>query len=65
MSVDFNPVTMDQAMASPNRKTGFANKGLIMLNIILSIAQISSYATGYDGSMMSMPKTKERFERGH
>ena len=54
---------MDQAMASPNRKTGFGNKGLIMLNIILSIAQISSYATGYDGSMMSMPKHYEPLEK--
>ena len=63
MSMVSNPVTMDQAMASPNRKTGFGNKGLIMLNIILSIAQISSYATGYDGSMMSMPRHYKLLER--
>ena len=49
-----NPVTMELALADPNRKTGFANKGLVWLNLILSVAQISSYATGYDGSMMSM-----------
>jgi hypothetical protein len=35
------------------RDTGFANKGLVWLNVILAISQISSYATGYDGSMMS------------
>lgn len=63
MSMVSNPVTMGQAMASPNRKTGFGNKGLIVLNIILSIAQISSYATGYDGSMMSMPRHYESFQR--
>lgn len=35
------------------RDTGFANKGLILLNAILAVSQISSYATGYDGSMMN------------
>lgn len=48
-----NPLTMEQALASPNRKKGWSNGGLIVLNLILTIAQISSYATGYDGSMMS------------
>jgi hypothetical protein len=42
---------MEQAMVG--RETGFANKGLIFLNVILTVSQISSYATGYDGSMMS------------
>lgn len=42
---------MDQAMAG--RKTGFSNRGLVILNMILVVSQISSYATGYDGSMMS------------
>ncbi|KAF4628325.1 hypothetical protein G7Y89_g9828 [Cudoniella acicularis] len=44
---------MDQALASPARKKGWQNGGLITLNMILTIAQISSYATGYDGSMMN------------
>lgn len=52
MSINENPLTMDQALQG--RKVGFNNRGVLMLNIILSIAQISSYATGYDGSMMSM-----------
>lgn len=47
------PVTMDAALAG--RKTGwFADRGIITINLILVISQISSYATGYDGSMMSM-----------
>jgi hypothetical protein len=60
------PLTVDEAMASPGRKTGFKNHGLIYLNIILSIAQISSYATGYDGSMMSRSRIfiKESTEYG-
>ncbi|KAH8665140.1 putative sugar transporter [Tricladium varicosporioides] len=44
---------MEQALASPSRKKGWSNGGLIVLNLILTIAQISSYATGYDGSMMN------------
>lgn len=44
------PLTLDQALAG--RKLS-RNSGLLVLNIILSIVQLSSYATGYDGSMMS------------
>jgi hypothetical protein len=44
------PLTLDQTLAG--RKLS-RNSGLIVLNIILSIVQLSSYATGYDGSMMS------------
>lgn len=51
MSSILAPVTMEQAMAG--RETGFANRGLVILNLILVVSQISSYATGYDGSMMS------------
>jgi len=47
-----NPLTMDEALAG--RKVGFSNSGVLMLNVILSVVQLSSYATGYDGSMMSM-----------
>jgi hypothetical protein len=44
------PLTLDQTLTG--RKLS-RNSGLIVLNIILSIVQLSSYATGYDGSMMS------------
>lgn len=44
---------MDQALMG--RKTGwFADRGIISVNLILILSLISSYATGYDGSMMSM-----------
>ena len=47
------PVNMDGALVG--RKTGWiADKGIIMCNMILILSLISSYATGYDGSMMSM-----------
>ena len=47
------PVTMDAALSG--RKTGwFADRGIISVNLILLLSLISSYATGYDGSMMSM-----------
>ena len=43
---------MDAVMI--RRKTGwFANAGIVRVNLILTVALISSYATGYDGSMMS------------
>ncbi|KAL5115647.1 hypothetical protein ACEQ8H_006446 [Pleosporales sp. CAS-2024a] len=46
------PTTMDQALVG--RKTGwFADRGIITINLILVLSQISSYATGYDGSMMN------------
>jgi len=45
-------VTMDAALAG--RKAGwFADRGIITVNVILLLSLISSYATGYDGSMMS------------
>ena len=44
------PLLLDQVLAG--RKLS-RNSGVIVLNIILSIVQLSSYATGYDGSMMS------------
>ena len=52
---------MDQALANPSRQKGWANGGLVMLNVILSVAQISSYATGYDGSMMSKWNTSSQY----
>ncbi|KAL3423087.1 hypothetical protein PVAG01_04834 [Phlyctema vagabunda] len=46
------PVTMDAALAG--RKTGWlADRGIIRVNCILAISLLSSYATGYDGSMMN------------
>lgn len=50
MSVSVEPLTLDQTLASRNISR---NPGIVVLNIILSIVQLSSYATGYDGSMMS------------
>lgn len=36
------------------RKIGFfSDVGLTKLNLILALSLLSSYATGYDGSMMS------------
>ena len=36
------------------RKTSYwANRGIVTLNIMLLLPQLSSYATGYDGSMMN------------
>ncbi|KAF2004257.1 hypothetical protein P154DRAFT_427023 [Amniculicola lignicola CBS 123094] len=46
------PATMDQALMG--RNTGwFADRGIITINLLLVLCQISSYATGYDGSMMN------------
>ena len=50
MSFSVEPLTLDQALASRNISR---NSGIVVLNIVLSIVQLSSYATGYDGSMMS------------
>jgi len=37
-----------------DRKTSYwANRGIVTLNIMLLLPQLSSYATGYDGSMMN------------
>lgn len=43
---------LDQLLA--NRLTSYwANGGILTLNVMLVLAQLSSYATGYDGSMMN------------
>ncbi|KAI8943343.1 hypothetical protein NX059_001360 [Plenodomus lindquistii] len=60
------PVTMEQALAG--RRTGwFADRGIITVNLLLVLCQISSYATGYDGSMMnglqSLDEWKEFFHQ--
>lgn len=47
-----SPVTVDDALKG--RNTGFfADKGIIKVNAILMLSLISSYANGYDGSMMN------------
>ena len=46
------PVNIDSALEG--RKIGFfADKGIIKINCILMLTLISSYANGYDGSMMN------------
>lgn len=43
---------LDELIAG--RKTSYwANRGFVTLNIMLLLPQLSSYATGYDGSMMN------------
>lgn len=47
-----HPATVDGALAG--RNTGFfADKGIMKVNGILFLVLISSYANGYDGSMMN------------
>lgn len=47
-----SPNTVDGALVG--RNTGFfADKGIIKINAILMLALVSSYANGYDGSMMN------------
>lgn len=50
MSSTTEPLTLEQALAG--RKFSWTS-GVLVLNAILSVVQLSSYATGYDGSMMS------------
>lgn len=50
--MDAATLTMADVLAS--RNTGwFASTGIIKLNAILCLSLVSSYATGYDGSMMN------------
>ena len=50
MSAITEPLTLEQALAG--RRVSWTS-GVLVLNLILSVVQLSSYATGYDGSMMS------------
>lgn len=51
-SVCTAPVTVEAALVG--RNTGwFADRGIIKINLILVLSLISSYATGYDGSLMN------------
>lgn len=59
MSTHGPPVVMEAVLSG--RKTGwFANRGMVLLNINLCLSLISSYATGYDGSMMSEYRMQDR-----
>lgn len=51
MPANGEPLTLHEALAGRRLSR---NAGVIVLNIILSVVQLSSYATGYDGSMMSV-----------
>ncbi|KAK2028988.1 general substrate transporter [Colletotrichum zoysiae] len=60
------PVTVDAAIA--NKRGAFkwmSNPGIVKLNCVLVLSLVSSYATGYDGSMMnglqSLDTWKESF----
>ncbi|KAJ5215011.1 sugar transporter [Penicillium chermesinum] len=51
-----NPETPLTVTAMSQKGTGFSwlsNAGIVKLNLMLVLFQISSYATGYDGSMMN------------
>ncbi|TEA11266.1 Lactose permease [Colletotrichum sidae] len=48
------PVTVDAAIASRRGALKWmSNPGIVKLNCILALSLVSSYATGYDGSMMN------------
>lgn len=48
------PLTVDDAVASHSGVFAWLNNaGIVKLNLILVLALISSYATGFDGSMMN------------
>ncbi|KAI0482013.1 general substrate transporter [Xylariaceae sp. FL0804] len=58
--VPIMPATVDAAVAAGHRRAApgvFAwlrhNRGLVRLNLVLAVSLISSYATGFDGSMMN------------
>ncbi|RSH90986.1 hypothetical protein EHS25_010162 [Saitozyma podzolica] len=46
------PSKLDELLSGRNTSY-LANRGIITLNMLLLLAQVSSYATGYDGSMMN------------
>jgi hypothetical protein len=47
------PYTVGGIVSGRTGRTWLTNSGIIKLNLMLAIFQISSYATGYDGSMMN------------
>lgn len=52
MSTTLAPITVDGALVG--RKIAFfTEKGIMKVNDILCLTLISSYANGYDGSMMT------------
>lgn len=48
----YSPNTINGALAGRNTSF-FADKCIIKINAILMLALVSSYANGYDGSMMN------------
>lgn len=64
-----SPETPVTVSSLGDKYRGFAwlsNTGIVKLNLMLVLFQISSYATGYDGSMMnglqSLDTWKESFD---
>lgn len=48
------PVTVDAAIANKRGALKWlSNPGIVKLNCVLALSLVSSYATGYDGSMMN------------
>lgn len=48
------PVTVTEVMTKSSHGIKWlSNSGIVKLNLMLLLFQISSYATGYDGSMMN------------
>jgi len=48
-----SPLALDGQLAHAGWTSWMANRGILKLNAILILSLISSYATGYDGSMMN------------
>jgi hypothetical protein len=48
-----SPLTVGAMSNKQNGLSWLTNSGIMKLNLMLVIFQISSYATGYDGSMMN------------
>lgn len=46
-------LAINSQLASTGMFGWLSNKGILKLNAILCLSLISSYATGYDGSMMN------------
>lgn len=48
-----SPLTVGALKSQGTTFSWLSNAGIIKLNLMLVLFQISSYATGYDGSMMN------------
>jgi hypothetical protein len=47
------PVSVEGVLGHEGAFSWMKNKGIVKLNLMLILSLISSYATGYDGSMMN------------